>query len=94
MGLFTLILQGIISGVVTGCVYALVALSLVIVYKSTDVVNFAGGELVMIGAYIGLLLLMWLDWPYVFIFLITPVFTYALGLVFSRFALEKINRKN
>ena len=93
MGLFNLILQGIISGVVTGCVYALVALSLVIVYKATDVVNFAGGELVMIGAYIGLLLLMWLDWPYVVIFLITPVFTYALGVLFSRFALEKINRK-
>ena len=45
MGTWNLIWQGLASGVVTGCVYALVALSLVIVYKSTDVVNFAGGEL-------------------------------------------------
>ena len=42
MGTWNLIWQGLASGVVTGCVYALVALSLVIVYKSTDVVNFAG----------------------------------------------------
>ena len=43
------VLQGIASGVVTGCVYALIALSLVIVYKSSDVINFAGGEMVMVG---------------------------------------------
>ena len=53
-----LLLQAIASGIVTGCVYALVALSLVIVYKSTDVVNFAGGELVMLGGYLGLLALL------------------------------------
>ena len=52
-----LILQATASGIVTGCVYALVALSLVIVYKSTDVVNFAGGELLMLGGYLGLLAL-------------------------------------
>ena len=39
-----LVLQGIASGIVTGCVYALIALSLVIVYKSSDVINFAAGD--------------------------------------------------
>ena len=39
-----LLLQGVASGIVTGCVYALIALSLVIFYKSSDVINFAGGR--------------------------------------------------
>ena len=56
-----LLLQAAASGIVTGCVYALVALSLVIVYKSTDVVNFAGGELLMLGGYTGLLALMYFE---------------------------------
>ena len=59
-----LVLQGIASGVVTGCVYALIALSLVIVYKSSDVINFAGGEMVMLGGYLGMFALLWLGLPY------------------------------
>jgi len=58
------VLQAIASGVVSGCVYALIALSLVIIYKSTDVINFAGGEIVMLGGYLGLLALLYLGLPY------------------------------
>ena len=58
-----LLLQGITSGIVTGCVYALIALSLVIVYKSSDVINFAGGEMVMLGGYLGLFALIWRSCP-------------------------------
>jgi branched-chain amino acid transport system permease protein len=42
-----------ISGLALGSVYALIALGLVMIYKATEVVNFAQGELLMIGAYIG-----------------------------------------
>ena len=38
-----------------------VALSLVIVYKSSDVMNFAGGEMVMLGGYLGMLALIYLE---------------------------------
>ena len=37
----------VVSGLATGCVYALVALGFVLIYKATDVVNFAQGEFVM-----------------------------------------------
>jgi branched-chain amino acid transport system permease protein len=86
-----LALQGVASGVVTGCVYALVALSLVIVYKATDVVNFAGGELVMIGGYLGLLLLLWLQLPYVAMFALVPVAVFLLGALFDRVTLRKVS---
>jgi branched-chain amino acid transport system permease protein len=44
-------LQALISGVSIGCIYALVALGFVLIYKSTEVVNFAQGELMMVGAF-------------------------------------------
>lgn len=86
----TLVLQAVASGIVTGCVYALVALSLVIVYKSTDVVNFAGGELVMVGAYAGLLLIVWLGLPYVAMFAAAPIAVFALGALFDRLTLRRV----
>lgn len=85
-----LLMQAVASGIVTGCVYALVALSLVIIYKSTDVVNFAGGELVMLGAYVGLLGLVFLELPYAVMFALAVVVVFAAGAVFERVALNTI----
>lgn len=42
----------LINGIVVGSIYSLVALGFVLIYKATEVVNFAQGELLMIGAYI------------------------------------------
>jgi branched-chain amino acid transport system permease protein len=86
-----LLMQAMASGVVTGCVYALVALSLVIIYKSTDVVNFAGGELVMLGAYVGLLGLVYFELPYALMFVLTIVVVFTTGAVFERVTLNTIS---
>jgi branched-chain amino acid transport system permease protein len=45
-------LQLFISGLALGCVYALLALGFVVVFKATEVVNFAHASLVMVGAYV------------------------------------------
>jgi len=44
------LLQSLISGIVVGSIYALIALGFVLIYKSTAVINFAQGELMMFGA--------------------------------------------
>ena len=41
----------VVSGLATGCIYALVALSLVIVYNATRTVNFSQGEMLMVSAF-------------------------------------------
>ena len=46
-----MILQILVNGIALGCIYALIALCFVIIYKATDVVNFAQGELMMLSAY-------------------------------------------
>lgn len=49
-------LQIVISGLALGCIYGLVALGFVLIYKATETVNFAQGELMMLGAFAGLIL--------------------------------------
>jgi branched-chain amino acid transport system permease protein len=87
----TLLLQAAASGIATGCVYGLVALSLVLIYKSTDVVNFAGGELMMVGAYIGLLCIVSFDLNYGLMFLIVMLAMFVFGMLFDYVAITKIS---
>ena len=48
------VLQLIVSGLANGCVYGLIALGFVLIYKATEQVNFAQGDLMMLGAFIAL----------------------------------------
>ena len=56
-------LQVFVSGVATGCIYGLVALSFVLIYKSTGIVSFMQGELLMAGAFVALGLNVAAGWP-------------------------------
>ena len=44
--------QFVIGGLAVGSIYGLVALGFVLIFKSTDVFNFAQGDLLMVGAYL------------------------------------------
>jgi len=76
--------QLIVTGLVLGSVYALVALGFVLIYKSTSVLNFAQGELLMLGAYICLALTIQAHIPFVWSFLLTLAFSFAFGLLVER----------
>lgn len=48
------VLQLLIGGLANGCIYGLVALGFVLIYKSSEGVNFAQGDMMMLGAFIAL----------------------------------------
>lgn len=48
------VLQLLVSGLANGCVYGLIALGFVLIYKATEQVNFAQGDMMMLGAYVTL----------------------------------------
>ncbi|MDA8434177.1 MAG: hypothetical protein M0Z60_14630 [Nitrospiraceae bacterium] len=52
-----MLLQQIINGLTLGSVYALIALGYTMVYGILELINFAHGEIYMIGAYLGIILL-------------------------------------
>ena len=56
--------QLLISGVSQGCIYGLIALGFVLIYKATETVSFAQGELMMLGAFCGLALMTVLGFPF------------------------------
>jgi branched-chain amino acid transport system permease protein len=57
-------LQVIFSGIAQGCIYGLIALGFVLIYKATETVSFAQGELMMLGAFCGLACVSWLGLPF------------------------------
>src|SRR5215472_9250755 len=54
---FDLIIIQTINGIVTGMILALVASGLTLIFGIMDVVNFAHGELFMLGAYVGVIVI-------------------------------------
>ncbi len=58
------VVQLLISGVSQGCVYGLIALGFVLIYKATEMVNFAQGDIMMIGAFMAVVFINLLDWPF------------------------------
>ena len=50
-------LQVVFGGLAQGCIYGLIALGFVLIYKATETVTFAQGELMMLGAFCGLALI-------------------------------------
>lgn len=58
------LLQILLSGIAQGCIYGLIALGFVLIYKATETVNFAQGELMMLGAFAGLAAYAGLGWPF------------------------------
>jgi branched-chain amino acid transport system permease protein len=71
------ILQLLISGVAQGCIYGLIALGFVLIYKATETVSFAQGELMMLGSFLALALLSGLGMPF---WISIPATMLAMGL--------------
>jgi branched-chain amino acid transport system permease protein len=57
-------IQLVISGISQGCIYGLIALGFVLIYKATETVSFAQGELMMLGAFCGLAAMTFLGFPF------------------------------
>jgi branched-chain amino acid transport system permease protein len=76
-------LHQIFSGIAMGGIYACIALSLVMIYQATHLINFAQGEMAMFSAFIALAL-MNAGVPYWWAFLLTLVISFAGGVAIER----------
>jgi branched-chain amino acid transport system permease protein len=56
--------QLVISGMAQGCIYGLIALGFVLIYKATETVSFAQGDMMMLGAFMGLACMTALGFPF------------------------------
>ena len=78
-----MLLQIVASGLSSGSIYALVALALVITYKTTGVPNFAQGEMAMFSAFVAYVLIVDYNVGFVVAFGAALVFAFVLGIGFE-----------
>ena len=84
------ILQLLVAGVSQGCVYALVALGFVLIYKATETVNFAQGDVMMLGAFFALTASVVMGWPYWATILFAVGVMAVVGMLTERLVLRPV----
>jgi branched-chain amino acid transport system permease protein len=84
------LLQILVSGASQGCIYGLIAIGFVLIYKATETVNFAQGELMMLGAFAALAASTLLGLPYWAAFLGAVAGLGLFGLATERLVLRPI----
>jgi len=85
-------MQQIVSGLAAGGIYALLALALVIIHRSTGVINFAQGEMATLSAYLAWALIASHGWRYWPAFAGTLVLSFAGGVGIHRLVIRPVER--
>ncbi|MBN8919042.1 MAG: branched-chain amino acid ABC transporter permease [Rhizobiales bacterium] len=83
-------IQQLVSGIALGCVYGLIALGFVLIYKASQVVNFAQGEFLLIGAWTCWWLLTAWNIPFFWGFLIAVCFMMVFGIAVQMIVLRPL----
>ena len=73
-----------------GAIYALIALSLTVVYRATTIVNFGHGDFVMAGAFVVYVLVIYLGLPYLPAAVLATLILFVLGVGISRGFIDPI----
>ena len=87
------LIQLILNGLAMGSIYALVALGIVVIANAVNVVNFAQGENVMLGAYVAATLTLALHLPILPSYIISVVLLAFYGYVFQKIAYYPLRKK-
>jgi branched-chain amino acid transport system permease protein len=83
-------LQLTFTGLSNGMVYALVAVGFVVIYKASDVINFAQGEFLLLGAYLAFAFIAQIGLPWSLGVAATLVTALLVGLLVERFVLRPL----
>jgi branched-chain amino acid transport system permease protein len=83
-------IQQLVNGIALGCVYGLIALGFVLIYKATEVVNFAQGELLMLGGFFAFTFITLLGLNYWIGFFLAVVGMALLGSTIERVVVRPI----
>jgi branched-chain amino acid transport system permease protein len=89
---FTDFMQQVVSGLASGGIYALLALALVIIHRSTGVINFAQGEMATLSTYIAWALITHHSWSYWPAFAATLVISFVGGIGIHQAVIRPVER--
>jgi branched-chain amino acid transport system permease protein len=85
-----LLIKQILSGLASGAIYALVALSIVMIYQAIHHLNFAQGEMAMFSTFVAWQLLAW-GTPFWIAFIVTIVLSFLVGMLIERIVFKPLH---
>ena len=85
-----LFIQLTLTGLTNGAILALAALGFVLIYKSSDVINFAQGEFLLIGAYVMFSMLVQFSLPWTIGLVLTLLVAVGIGVAVERLVLRPL----
>lgn len=88
-----MVLTLVLSGLVLGCIYGLIALGYSLIYKASGMMNFAEGDLLTVGAFLGWTLCTQLGIHYLLSIVITAVVMFFLGFFLEKTVIRTILNK-
>jgi branched-chain amino acid transport system permease protein len=86
----TRLLQLVVNGAAAGCIYGLIALGFVLIYKATEMVNFAQGDIMMLGGFFAFSLIAHFGLNYWVGALLAILATAALGFALDAVVLRRV----
>jgi len=86
----TYFLQLVFAGIALGCIYALIGLGFSIIFKASEVINFAQGELLLVGAYVVSTAVFNWHLNFFLALMVGIIATVAIGILFERFVLRRM----
>src|SRR3954452_5619117 len=84
------LLQLVVNGAASGCIYGLIALGFVLIYKATEMVNFAQGDILMLGGFVAFTLIATWGLNYWLGALLAVLITAAFGFVLDAVVLRRV----
>lgn len=79
-----------VNGAASGCIYGLIALGFVLIYKATELVNFAQGDIMMLGGFAAFSMIALFGLPYWLGALLAIVITAAFGYLLDAFIIRRV----
>lgn len=84
------LIQLIVNGAASGCIYGIIALGFVLIYKATEVVNFAQGDIMMLGGFAAFSFVTWFGFNYWVGALLAIAATAAFGYLVDAVVIRRV----
>lgn len=84
----------LISGLVLGGIYGLIALGYSLIYKASGLMNFTQGDFLTLGAFLGLTFYSILKLPFVVSFILTVLIAFVFGMLMEKGVIRQLLKKN
>jgi branched-chain amino acid transport system permease protein len=89
-----MLLQLIVAGLCLGSIYGMIALGYSLIYKASGLMNFTQGDLLTLGAFVGITFYKVLNIPFVLSLILTIVMMFFVGILLERGVIRVLRSKN